>query len=200
MRLFLLDIFESGRTKYLANYFVLCRLFFPNDSSPGNNAVVHLPVCISTSRMLDVKLVKIDSTQVDWDRYNSSHHSPSEAPSDTPYEASYAYNQWPKFNSTITKHSLSRVQHVSLSPQHGRLLIMVSEASVHTRAMNRVYAEEISELIAPSLSLLDFGSGGLFLRLDACSPKDGAPGNFPLKTVGNILLRITTSYRARNSI
>ena len=44
--------------------------------------------------MLDVKLVKIDSTQVDWDRYNSSHHSPSEAPSDTPYEASYAYNQW----------------------------------------------------------------------------------------------------------
>jgi hypothetical protein len=147
-----------------------------------------------------MKLVKIDSTQVGSDCYNSSHHSSDDSPGDIPSEAPYAYNRW--FNLIQRSQNIASpgVQHASLSPRQGQLLIMASEASVHTRVMNRMYAEELSELIAPSLSLLDFGSEGLFLRLDACSPKDGAPGNFPMKTVDDILLRITTSYRARNSI
>jgi hypothetical protein len=41
---------------------------------------------------------------------------------------------------------------------------------------------------------------GLFLRLDACSPKDGVRGISPLTNAEEILLRITTSHRATNSI
>jgi hypothetical protein len=35
-------------------YFVLGRLFFPDDSFPGNNTVVHLPVCISMTHKIHV--------------------------------------------------------------------------------------------------------------------------------------------------
>lgn len=36
--------------------------------------------------------------------------------------------------------------------------------------------------------------------MDACSPKDGAPGLVPLRTIDDIILRLTTSGRACSSI
>jgi hypothetical protein len=59
-------------------------------------------------------------------------------------------------------------------------------------------ADELTDLVAPTLSTLVFPPGGLFLRLDACSPKDGERGTKPLRTIDEILLRLTTSYRVND--
>lgn len=60
--------------------------------------------------------------------------------------------------------------------------------------------EELADGIAPSFENLTFPPEGLFLRFDACSPKDGVGGTEPLRSVDDIILRITSSIRARNAI
>jgi len=47
---------------------------------------------------------------------------------------------------------------------------------------------------------LTFPPKGLFLRLDASSPKDGVGGTQPLKSADEVVLRLTTSHRAMNAI
>jgi hypothetical protein len=152
---------------------------------------------------VDTELVKINHKLVEAspDDYNSSHHSAEEVGLnlEIPSEAPYAYSRWISLIQRSQNVSLTDpqgVQRIFLSPRQGRLLVEASNASIHTRQLNRMYTEDLHDVIAPSLSSLNFGDG-LFLRLDACSPKDGAPGNFALKGVDDVLLRITTSLRGK---
>lgn len=67
-----------------------------------------------------------------------------------------------------------------------------------------MFAEDINDEIKPLLQKkLVFPLEGLFLRLDACSPKDGAylvPDKKSLHTIEEVILRLVTSMRARNSL
>uniref|UniRef100_L2G5H5 Cell division cycle protein 123 n=1 Tax=Colletotrichum fructicola (strain Nara gc5) TaxID=1213859 RepID=L2G5H5_COLFN len=64
-------------------------------------------------------------------------------------------------------------------------------------------AEDLHDEIAPALSTLHFPPEGFFVRLDACSPKDGAhkvPGKISLHSVDEIILRLVTSGRCRAAL
>lgn len=66
-----------------------------------------------------------------------------------------------------------------------------------------MYAEDIEDEIIPTLAALSFPPEGLFVRFEACSPKDGAQtvrGRRSLHTVDEIILRLVTSLRARNAL
>lgn len=66
-----------------------------------------------------------------------------------------------------------------------------------------MYAEDIEDEITPALAGLWFQPDGLFMRLEACSPKDGAQkvrDRRSFHTVYEIILRLVTSSRARNAL
>ncbi|KAK3309761.1 uncharacterized protein B0T15DRAFT_516430 [Chaetomium strumarium] len=54
--------------------------------------------------------------------------------------------------------------------------------------------DELAPVLAPT-----FPAEGLFLRLDECSPNDGA-GPLVLRNVEDVLLKLVTSVRARNAL
>ncbi|KAK1561731.1 uncharacterized protein LY79DRAFT_573925 [Colletotrichum navitas] len=63
--------------------------------------------------------------------------------------------------------------------------------------------EELDKEIAPALSVLRFPPDGLFDRLDACSPKDGAqrvPGRVSTRSADEIIIRLVTSDRCRTAL
>jgi hypothetical protein len=63
-----------------------------------------------------------------------------------------------------------------------------------------MYRDDLADELIPLLeSSLIFPPQGLFLRLDACSPKDGE-GPVALRSVGDVLLKVATSVRARNAL
>ncbi|EXF76446.1 hypothetical protein CFIO01_11833 [Colletotrichum fioriniae PJ7] len=60
--------------------------------------------------------------------------------------------------------------------------------------------EDLADAVAPAFAHLRFPPGGLFVRLDDCSPKDGGqtiPGRKSLHTIDDIILRIVTSSRCQ---
>jgi hypothetical protein len=95
---------------------------------------------------------------------------------------------------------LDQIQTLTLTPAQGRLLLDAAQASLHTRQPSRPHSEDIEETINPTFSMLKFAPEGLFLMLDASSPKDGVKGTQPLHTIDEVILRLTTSHRAVNAI
>ncbi|KAN0106810.1 hypothetical protein V8E51_009686 [Hyaloscypha variabilis] len=135
-----------------------------------------------------LKLIKIDAKDVENnpDNYNSHFHTAEEAPSfPVPTETSQQYSRWLSLIVSSQRIPSDLIQTLSLTPAQGRLLLE---------------AADIDDSIKPTLSTLTFPTQGLFLRLDASSPKDGVKGTQPLRTVDEIILRLTTSYRAFNAI
>lgn len=149
-----------------------------------------------------MKLVKIDSTLVaeNEEDYNSNFHTYDEARGEPiPSEIPQSFKRWLPLIARSQNIPPERIQTIILTKAQAQLIIDASRSSLHTRELSRIYAEELEEL-ASSFQSLIFPSEGLFLRLDACSPKDGVRGVSPLKTVQDIVLRLTTSHRATNSI
>ncbi|KAK4191296.1 hypothetical protein QBC35DRAFT_27039 [Podospora australis] len=161
-----------------------------------------------------MKLVKINldiiRNHVQRDRYmgqpvpfNSSLNSESEASDlqrpDT--DASYSFKRWlPLILRTREKDAL---QTISLNRSQARLLLEAAEGSITSWfGINDVYREGLEEEIYPLLNPLKFPPEGLFMRLDACSPKDGSSveGDVALHTVHAIVLRIVTSTMARDAL
>jgi hypothetical protein len=60
----------------------------------------------------------------------------------------------------------------------------------------------LDDNVKPALEKLVFPPSGLFLRLDACSRKDGVQSGkgTALFSVDEILLRVTTSARAMSAV
>ncbi|KAK0736685.1 hypothetical protein B0T21DRAFT_288867 [Apiosordaria backusii] len=161
-----------------------------------------------------MKFTKIDYRDVeqaletpDQTSFNTSFHSAEEAPDLTrPSEAPVSFKRWLSVILSLrnTSSSAPPVQIVTLSKSQARLLLKTAEGSLQTGVLNRMYAEDVADEINPLLeSQLIFPPEGLFLRLAACSPKDGAQsirGKVALSSVEEVILRLVTSFRARSAL
>ncbi|KAI0879007.1 hypothetical protein GGS24DRAFT_515186 [Hypoxylon argillaceum] len=175
--------------------------------------------------MMNIRLVNIDPLEVSADieqsyssqahaddsvrpRFNTSFHTEREAPDlpTRPSEKPYSFKRWLPLILRSRGLAASDTQVVAFSRSQARLLLQVTEASILSGSINRIYREDIDEEIAPAFEVLTFPPEGLFMRLDACSAKDGVqgvqkiPGNSPLRSVSEILLLLLTSLRARNAL
>lgn len=155
---------------------------------------------------MDFNIVDFGEVQRDLDdhgvatNFNTSFHTAEQAPDlPIPHNSPYAFGRWLPVILRSRDLPASALQIVSLSRRQVGVLVRAAAASVHTRVLNRAYAEDLQDEVAPAFAALAFPPEGLFLRLDACSPKDGAqtsPGRVALHSVDEVLLRLTTSQRA----
>ncbi len=148
-----------------------------------------------------LKVIDYDEVRRDLDtgvpvHFNTNFHTAAEAPGlPVPSEKPTSFARWLPLVLRSRGLPSSAVQVVALSPAQARLAVEASGASVHTGVLNRVYAEELEDEIAVPLSRysavtsldppssspsssrpsggLVFPPEGLFMRLSACSPKDG---------------------------
>lgn len=149
-----------------------------------------------------MKIVKIRSEDVDSnpDSYNSNFHTELEAPGlPIPSETPQSFLRWLPLITRSQAIPPTSIQHIILTPPQTQLILDASQASLHTRELNRLYAEELADLKS-AFNSLSFPPEGFFLRLDECSPKDGVRGIAPLKSAEQIILRLTTSHRATNAM
>ena len=168
-----------------------------------------------------MKLVKIDFTTVSsaLDNrkqtggpipFNTSFHSIAEAPDLVrPNDSPYSFKSWlplilrtrqQPITITAEAGQCPPVQTIRLTLTQTRLLLAAIEASILLQQVNRTFREDLEDEIVPLLkSSLVFPPQGLFLRLDACSPKDGA-GPLALRRVEDVLLKVVTSVRVRNAL
>lgn len=134
------------------------------------------------------------------ENYNSNFHTSTEAPGQAiPSEAPQSFKRWLPLIAASQNIPLSQIQTIALTKTQARLILEAAQSSLHTREPNRIYVEELAELALVFATLIP-PEGGLFLRLDACSPKDGVRGTSPLRYAEDIVLRLATSHRAVNSI
>jgi hypothetical protein len=152
---------------------------------------------------LNMKIVKISAQEVSLhpEDYNSNFHKAHEAPALlVPTEGPQSISRWLPLIAKSQNINPPRIQTIVLTPIQGKLLFDASSRSIHTKTLNRQYKEELEEEIEPVFSRLVFPPEGLFMRLNACSPKDGKDGTRPLRSIADIVLRSTSSFRARNAI
>ncbi|KAJ3460539.1 hypothetical protein MRS44_011406 [Fusarium solani] len=157
-----------------------------------------------------MKLDKINSSDVADDcksgratRFNTSFHPADQVPANLPRpsEAPYAFARWLPLILQTRKVDPSAVQTARLSRAQARLLVDAS--SIITGELSRALEEDLKDEVAPPFSSLHFPPEGLFMRLTGCSPKDGRwrdPTRPSLHSTDDIILRLTTSHRARNDI
>ena len=125
-----------------------------------------------------MKIVKIRSEDVDSnpDSYNSNFHTELEAPGlPIPSETPQSFLRWLPLITRSQTIPPTSIQHIILTPPQTQLILDASQASLHTRELNRLYAEELADLKF-AFESLSFPPDGFFLRLDECSPKDGVKG------------------------
>ncbi|KAF5003551.1 hypothetical protein FDECE_9910 [Fusarium decemcellulare] len=164
-----------------------------------------------------MKLVKIDYDDVLADckdgrstKYNTCFHPVEQIPVDQrhnhlsrPSESPYSFERWLPLILRTRHLNPEKAQIVKLRPAQAKLLVEASGSSIITGEPSRAYQEDIREEVLPAFSSLKFPPEGLFVRLDRCSPKDGrqtVPGRLSLHSTDDIILRLTTSQRARNDM
>ncbi|KAI1179310.1 hypothetical protein F4777DRAFT_468899 [Nemania sp. FL0916] len=137
-------------------------------------------------------------------RFNTSFHTEREAPDlpSRPSEEPYSFKRWLPLILRSRGLAPTDAQIVTFSRAQARLLLQAADASIPSGSINRIYREEIDEEIIPAFGSLTFPPAGLFMRLEACSAKDGVQkyGRAALRSVGEILLLLLTSLRARNAL
>lgn len=145
--------------------------------------------------------------------FNNSHLPQDRLPRPVPEpsEAPYSFGRWLPLIQRL-RHSrpnivgvMTEIQArvVKLKPAQVILLVQASNASILTGQLNRSLAEDLQEEVYPAFSTLRFPYEGLFMRLDACSPKDGkttVPGQRSVHSVEDVVLMLTTSNRACNAM
>ena len=143
-----------------------------------------------------------ESARTRCESFNTSFHSATEAPGLQPVsEAPYSVRRWLPLICKTRNLYESQIQQVVLSPSQLRLLIRTAQGSIPVQRLNRMYEDDIEVEIAPTLTKhLSFPPEGLFLRLDACSPKDGNGGISALRNIEQVILRLVTSTRALNAM
>ncbi|KAI1110390.1 hypothetical protein F5Y14DRAFT_428927 [Nemania sp. NC0429] len=158
--------------------------------------------------LADIKYKNLSQAQADGSleaHFNTSFHTDTEAPDlpTIPSERPYLFKRWLPLILRSRGLETGDSQVVTFSLAQARLLLQVAEASLPAGSINRIYQEEVNEEIAPAFTTLTFPPEGLFMRLDACSAKDGVqkiPRTPALRSVEQILLLLLTSRRARNAL
>lgn len=168
----------------------------PDDEIPTHHQVTQLD---------GLRIVKIDPDHVaannekSNDFYNSNFHSIEECPNIAlTSEEPTNFSLWLPL--IAKSRGITDIQTITVNMKQCRLLLDASRASILTKVMNRVLKDEIDDEIKPAFERLRIPEEGLFMRTDACSPKDGVGGCKPLKTVDEILLRIVTSGRILSAV
>ncbi|KAH7310498.1 hypothetical protein B0I35DRAFT_358094 [Stachybotrys elegans] len=156
-----------------------------------------------------LKIIDFQDVQADLDtglptNFNTCFHTAAEAPDlPVPTNAPYSFERWLPLILSTRGLPPSAVQTVVFSPAQIRVLLHAAEASIHTRVLNRSYAEDLEEEVHPALAALAFPPEGLFMRTADCSPKDGAhatPGVLALHSAADAVLRATTSMRTWSTL
>lgn len=172
---------------------------------------------MATPSPLQIRVVQIPFEQVNKDvkdhgtkNFNTSFHPEADLPSDhnltIPSEAPYDFKRWvPLIKKSRRLRKKEDVQEVNLIRSQAQLLVDAAGASIITGKVSRAHRDDIIDVLLEPFSTLDFRTKGLFVRLNACSPKDGVQtepgrGNMSLHLVSDVILRLTTSERARNAI
>ncbi|KAF7552328.1 hypothetical protein G7Z17_g4415 [Cylindrodendrum hubeiense] len=158
---------------------------------------------------MKLHIIDFNDVQLDLDtgvptNVNTNFHTAEEAPDlAIPTNVPYSYDRWLPLVLRSRGLLASAVQTVSLTRAQVRVVVEAAGASVHTRVLNRAYAEDLQDEVHPAFKSLSFPQEGLFMRLGACSPKDGTqaiPGQMSLHSVDDIILRLTTSARATGTL
>ncbi|KAL7943571.1 hypothetical protein V8C42DRAFT_329442 [Trichoderma barbatum] len=158
---------------------------------------------------MELKVVDYQEVLQDLDKgvpinFNTNFHTAAQAPDlPIPSNKPYNYEIWLPLIQKSRGIPLSELQVVSLSRNRIKLLVQAAAASIHTRVLNRSYAEDLEEDVYPAFQGLIFPPEGLWMRFGACSPKDGAqltPGQLSIRSVEDIVLRITTSLRTWSAL
>ncbi|OAQ66829.1 hypothetical protein VFPPC_08340 [Pochonia chlamydosporia 170] len=159
-----------------------------------------------------MKLTFIDIADVQSDidqnalaiHFNTSFHTAKEAPDlPVPSNEPTSFSQWAPFILRSRGLPESALQIVTLTRSQMNTVVLAARASINTRQLSLSYAEDLREEVNPSFEKLIFPTEGLFMRLGACSPKDGTettPGKASLHSVDDIMLRLTTSQRAWSAL
>jgi hypothetical protein len=136
--------------------------------------------------------------------FNTNFHTAEEAPDlPIPTNKPYDYEIWLPLILKSRGLPPTALQIVKLTRAQIRVLVSAAAASIHTGVLNRSYAEDLEDDVYPAFNGLHFPPEGLFMRLGACSPKDGAqltPGMLSIHSVEDIVLRITTSARTWSAL
>ncbi|XXH01263.1 hypothetical protein Hte_007617 [Hypoxylon texense] len=137
-------------------------------------------------------------------KFNTSFHPEFDEPNTpVPTELPYSFKRWLPLVMRSRGLLAADSQVVTFSPSQARLLLKVADSSIPCGYVNRIYREDIEDEILPTLQRLQFPPEGLFMRLEACSAKDGnqiVPGRLSLNSVADIILQLVTSSRARNAL
>lgn len=160
----------------------------------------------------EINFVKIPYTAVKHDtdtntrpkHFNTAFHTAEEAPGfERPSEAPFSFKRWLPVIFASRNLASSALQAVRLTVSQTRLLVQACDASIPKGSLNLLLAEDVEDVIEPAFSGLVFPAEGLFMRLDACSPKDGAqavPGQVAIRGIKEAVLRLSTSLRCRNAL
>lgn len=163
-----------------------------------------------------MKLIQIDKDDIQSDqartrpnvgKCNTAFHTADEAPGHgIPSERPYSFRRWLPLILNSCRVPAGHLQNVVLTPTQGQFLLEVARGSIQRRCINRMYREEVMEILGPAFNSLVFPPEGLYMRLDACSAKDGAwsedlkPNDGRLHKMEDVLLRLVTSTRAYNAV
>ncbi|EGR45725.1 uncharacterized protein TRIREDRAFT_123455 [Trichoderma reesei QM6a] len=154
--------------------------------------------------VVDYKHVQQDLENGITVHYNTNFHTAAEAPGyPIPSNKPFSYDIWLPLILRSRGIAASDLQVIVLRRPQIELLAKAAAASIHTRVLNRSYAEDLQEEVYPAFQSLKFPPEGLFVRLGACSPKDGAPatpGVLAFHSVEDIVLRMTTSLRTWSAL
>ncbi|KAK1830467.1 hypothetical protein QBC39DRAFT_354046 [Podospora conica] len=158
---------------------------------------------------IKLRIVDYERVKADWEsgaptEFNSNFHTAAEAPDlPIPSNTPTSFARWLPLVMRSRGIQDDALQVVSLTGIQVRLLLQAAGASVHTRVLNRACAEDLQEEVAPAFGSLAFPPQGLFMRLAACSTKDGAqllPGKMSVSSIDEIMLQLTTSLRAWSAL
>ncbi|KAK2008702.1 hypothetical protein LZ32DRAFT_539419 [Colletotrichum eremochloae] len=157
-----------------------------------------------TKKIISFAAVKADADNGKSTEFNTCFHTEAEAPDKkTTSNAPYDYGRWLHLILASRKLSPGLLQKVTLTHSQARLLYNACNASIQINRVNLMMVEDLNEEIVPALSALCFPPEGLFVRLNACSPKDGVqsiPGQVSLHSLSEIILRLVTSSRCRTAL
>ncbi|KAF6785026.1 hypothetical protein CSOJ01_15671 [Colletotrichum sojae] len=155
-------------------------------------------------KKIDFAEVQADKRNWTTTQFNTSFHTQAEAPDKSLVtEERYSYSKWLPLILRSRGLPAFACQKITLTPVQVNLIIEACNTSIQIGRINLSMAEDLNDQTAPALSQLVFPLEGLFVRLDVCSPKDGAqnvPGRVSLHTVEEIILRLVTSCRCHSAL
>ncbi|KAF6809730.1 hypothetical protein CMUS01_13620 [Colletotrichum musicola] len=155
-------------------------------------------------KKIDFAEVQADKKNWTTTQFNTSCHTQAEAPDKSPAtEEPYSYSKWLPVILRSRGLPAFACQRITLTSLQVNVLIEACNASIQIGRINLSVAEDLNDQIAPAFSQLVFPPEGLFVRLNVCSPKDGAqkvPGKVSLHTIEEIILRLVTSCRCRSAL